>query len=751
PAPPGEYLFTLSAATLRSLTELVRSYLRFLDNGGLEGVDLADVCHTTQVSRSAHRYRVALVVTGFDDLRRGLEGLLSDGQQPITDGSLAEPANAYLRGAPVDWRALAAGRSHRIVRLPRYVFDETTAWLEFPQTWRQTMSLERAIERHPVTHDVELAPMPAPETTGAGTVLALVDPATEAETLLASALPENSWIVRLGDPVAPSGNPFSADSAASFERIVALVEERAITHLVYALAFEEKPAADIEEIERRSTKNLYGLFHLAKALMAAGAKLDLVVLTRSAISAEEGDTSAVTENAALVGFGKVFVREYPYVKVKHVDVDLAVPVAALRAEILADQYGLSVLRGERRLREVFVEVPEIELAPGADGPRPYLRPGGTYLITGGTGALGLAVARDFATAQPDITVVLLSRSGLPPRDEWDELLAAAGPMAGRIRVVRELESLGTTARAISVDAGDSKALAEAVTQLRQEHGRIDGIVHAAGLPGGSTVMFRQLDDFDAVVRAKLHAAFVLAELTRDDPPDFVAHFSSVASVFPAPGQADYAAANYYLDNVARAQAGGGTHVIALDWVAWKEIGMAVDFGTNGDTMFKAIPTAVGLAVLDAGLRSRRSRLFAGEINYAGELIHLLRSYDVGLSPGIEATVERHMHALAERLAKATEKIRATVAAVVVEPDGRPDGNYSDTERSVAQCLALAFGYDRIDVEADFFDLGGDSLMAAAVANNIAVYHGVSYDVADLLADRTVAEIAYHVDDLRDFG
>ncbi|MFY1636860.1 SDR family NAD(P)-dependent oxidoreductase [Solwaraspora sp. WMMB335] len=750
--PVGEHLFTLSAATIRSLAGLLRSYLRFIDDGGLAGVDIADVCHTTRLSRSAHRYRIALAVSDVDDLRSGIERILADDRPQIT-GALAEPAQAYLRGESVDWQGLAAGRGHRVVRLPHYVFDETTAWLDFPPDWRQTMSLERTTAQHPVTHDVQLRPAPTPEPTGTGTILALVDPSTDAEALLAPALSDDSRIVRLGEPVGPDGPTFAADSLTSFEHLVRLADEHGVTHLVYALAFEQTPAADIEEVERRSAKNLHGLFHLSKALMAAGAKLDLIVLTRATISADEGDTAAVTDNAALVGFGKVLVREYPYVQVKHIDVDMSVPATAVRAEILSDAYGLSVLRGGRRMREVFVEVPDIELTAGAPGPRPYLRPAGTYLITGGTGALGLAVARDFATAQPDITVVLLSRSGLPPREQWDELLESAsdGTVVNRLQTVRDIESLGASVLAMAVDAGDSKALGEAVAQLRADHGRIDGIVHAAGLPGGSTVMFRQLDEFDAVVRAKLHSAFVLEESTRTDPPDFIAHFSSVASVFPAPGQADYAAANYYLDNLARSRAGGRCHVLALDWVAWKEIGMAVDYGTNGDTMFKALPTAVGLAVLDAGLRSDRSRLFAGELNYGGELIHLLRSYDVALSDDIEATVQQQMHALEERLAKATDKIRTTIEAVTVHLDGRPDGEYSDVELSVARCLALAFGYDRLDVQADFFDLGGDSLMATTVANHIAVYHGVSYDVADLLADRTTAEIAYHIEDLQEFA
>ncbi|NUT96458.1 MAG: acyl carrier protein, partial [Saccharothrix sp.] len=132
-------------------------------------------------------------------------------------------------------------------------------------------------------------------------------------------------------------------------------------------------------------------------------------------------------------------------------------------------------------------------------------------------------------------------------------------------------------------------------------------------------------------------------------------------------------------------------------------------------------------------------------------IHLLRSYDIALSADIESKVDREMQALEQRLRKVSEKTRATVAAVSVELEGRADGAYTDVERTVAQCLALAFGYETLDVEADFFDLGGDSIMAGTVAGTIAVVHDVAYDVADLLADRTIAEIAYHVEDLVDFA
>ncbi|MEV8377116.1 SDR family NAD(P)-dependent oxidoreductase [Kribbella sp. NPDC056861] len=741
----GEFLFTLSGATVYSLTQLVERYVKFIDGGGLDGVDIADVCYTSQVSRSSHRLRIAIAVKDVADLRRQLPN-----PDPISpDSPLAALAQSYLGGQPVDWKVLSGDRQPRIVRLPSYAFDESLAWVEFPDTWRSQLSLTSTEVRHPVTHDIEFQPAPALPIAAVPTgtkVVVLIDPDTEAEEILAAAQLGEAKVIRLCEPVRPGGELLAPDNVKAFEQLAQLVSDEEITHVVHALAFESKAATGIDEIERRNTKNLGSLFLLSKSLMSAGVKVDLTVLTQYAIAAADGDADVVTENSALVGFGKVIGREYPYIKVKHLDIDLSVPPAALRAEVFAPEYGVFLLRGEQRLHEVFVEVPELV----ADGPQDYLKAGGTYLITGGTGALGLAVAKSFATAQPDSRLVLLSRSGLPGKEDWAELLSSGDAIAGRIRAVQELEALGATVVVRAADAGDPKSLTDAVQWIQSEHGRIDGIVHAAGLPGGSTVMFRQAEDFDAVVRVKVQAAFMLDLLTKDDRPDFIVHFSSVASVFPAPGQADYAAGNYYLDNLARSQAGGSCRVIALDWVAWKEIGMAVDHGTNGDTMFKALPTTVGLDILDAGLRSGRSRLFAGELHYRGELIHLLKSYDVRLSADIEAKVELELLALDERLRQAADKIKANVAAVEVEIQGRPDDDYTDTERTVAQCLAFAFGYPELDVEADFFDLGGDSIMAASVAANLSVVHGVQYEIADLLADRTIAEIAYHLESLIEF-
>jgi len=734
----AEYLFTISAHTDAALRGLVRRYIEYIDTGRFAGHDLADICYTSNTTRTTHRCRLALGVSSLPELRDLLAALLEDAVDgsalvySTVEGWRTGPADdpryeiavSYVDGGPVDTEWLYPYRRPRIIHLPPYEFEEHRCWVDFPAHWRDRLAAPAMVAEaaaRPATHRIEFVPA-EPLSTGqttVGTVLALVDPSTKAEGVLRESLPQ-ARILRLTDP-ATSGEE-------DCERIAELAVDGEYDRIVFALGFEDRPATDVTELDRRVRKNLYTLFLLAKALMGAGARLHLTVLTNTAVAAVPGER-VTAENATLVGLAKTIVREYPYLTTAVVDVDGAVPAATLRQALASGEPGITLLRGTQRYREVFEELPKIDTSAHPD----YLKPGGTYLITGGTGALGRAVARAFAVRQRGINVVLLSRSGLPAE--------AAGFDA-------ELAALGAQVHVLQADAGDPEALTEAVKQVRWRFGRIDGIVHAAGIPGENLIAFRELADFDAVVRPKVHGGFVLDQLTRDSRPDFIVHFSSVATVFPASGQGDYAAANYYLDTVARANDDPGCHVLAVDWVAWKEIGMAVAYGTNQDTTFKALPTDQALSILDEALRSRQQRVFAGEVNYDGDLAHVLSTYDVALAAPVAQQIEAATQAREQQRQAAAEQLRRVMDAVEVELTGRPEGGYSECEAAVARCWADAFGYRSIDVDADFFALGGDSIMAISLVNNIATYLDVQLDAAALLVERSVAGLARHIDQLR---
>ncbi|GAA2432917.1 SDR family NAD(P)-dependent oxidoreductase [Streptomyces glaucus] len=724
PAQPGgdrpPYLFTLSAQSPASLGRLVTRYREAIDAGRIDG-GIRDVCWTSNVSRAGHRHRLAYTVADLPALRAALAATEA-GEVP--DAARTDAARDWTGGDGLDLRARYEGPRPRTVHLPPYEFDETRAWVDFPDDWRDRFAPAAPRAGHPLTHEVAFTPAPHTRYGEAPSrVLALAGP--ETADAVAAVLPADAV---LRAPGAPGTEP---DPLAE-----ELVDE-GYTHLVYAPAFGARPAADPAELDRRVEEHLIGLFLLAKALMHAGATVDLVVLTRKALAALPGERGVVTEHAALAGLAKAVAREYPYLTVRFVDADDAVPAAVLREEILAPQKGVYALRGTDKYRESFAELPQIPAVRDA-----YLRPGGAYLITGGLGGIGLETARHFAAGAPGVHLYLLGRTALPPEAEWDAVAAdPQHPAAARVTAIREIASLGAGVHPVAADVADEAALAAVLDTIRAAHGRVDGIVHAAGVPGENLLAYREAAEFASVLRPKLRGAFLLHHLTRDDRPDFVLHMSSVAAVFPALGQADYAAANYYLDHLARALDTPEHRVVSVEWVAWREVGMAVATGVNEDLAFRSLRTRAGLGLIDAALRGDRPGFFAGEVNYDSDLMSVLPTYDVALSPDIEDKVATGLAALAERSKRSLARVREAVETTEVRLTGRPDGAYSDTERMVGRCLAHVLGHPEIDVNADFRDLGADSIMALSIGNDISACLGRQFDAIDLMSERTVVAVA----------
>ncbi|MFJ3679382.1 SDR family NAD(P)-dependent oxidoreductase [Streptomyces diastaticus] len=206
-----------------------------------------------------------------------------------------------------------------------------------------------------------------------------------------------------------------------------------------------------------------------------------------------------------------------------------------------------------------------DAAPG--GTRP-LRPGGVYLITGGAGGLGRALAASF-TAQ-GATVVLAGRT--PPREV---------PNAEFVR-------------ADVTVAADVRALVDGIVA---RHGRLDGVVHAAGVLRDGLLAGKSPDDLSAVLAPKVRGTLLLHDATRHLGLDFFVAFSSVTGVAGNVGQADYAAANAFVDACAREY--GFTSVA---WPLWADGGMRTDAAT--EAVFRRqgqvpLPTDEGLAILDA--------------------------------------------------------------------------------------------------------------------------------------------------------
>ncbi|WP_235628804.1 type I polyketide synthase [Mycobacterium tuberculosis] len=203
------------------------------------------------------------------------------------------------------------------------------------------------------------------------------------------------------------------------------------------------------------------------------------------------------------------------------------------------------------------------------------RPDAAYLITGGLGALGLLMA-DWLADRGAHRLVLTGRTPLPPRRDW-QLDTLDTELRRRIDAIRALEMRGVTVEAVAADVGCREDV-QALLAARDRDGAapIRGIIHAAGITNDQLVTSMTGDAVRQVMWPKIGGSQVLHDAFPPGSVDFFYLTASAAGIFGIPGQGSYAAANSYLDALARARRQQGCHTMSLDWVAWRGLGLAAD-------------------------------------------------------------------------------------------------------------------------------------------------------------------------------
>jgi acyl transferase domain-containing protein len=305
--------------------------------------------------------------------------------------------------------------------------------------------------------------------------------------------------------------------------------------------------------EVATTLGFHSLLALAQAVGRRGnaAPLRLTVLSDGLHRIAGEAVAPAPERATLLGPVLVIPRELPGAVCRSVDVTLSDEndlLEALLAELDADTPSIVALRDGSRWVPGFEP---LRLEPPAE-PLGKLREGGTYLITGGLGAMGLTFAERFAR-HARVNLALLSRKA----EATDR--------------VRQIEALGSEVMVLRADAADPEAMAAAVAAVRERFGPIHGAIHAAGVLGAGLLQGRTRAAADAVLDPKVRGALILDHLLRGEPLDFLVLCSSVSAFGGALGQVDYCAANAFLDAFARWR---GRPAVAVDWDRWKGAGMA---------------------------------------------------------------------------------------------------------------------------------------------------------------------------------
>ena len=641
-------------------------------------------------------------------------------RHPLKDGSdqavlLRAFGKLWLAGAEIDWKLIHGDRTRRRIPLPTYPFQKNRHWYtKLPPD--QPAVTERSAATSSLYHvpiwkqaPLSTHPRKAKQT---GQWLFFVDESGLSDRLADFAVQDGVPVtrVRIGkgfkkvDGHAYELNP---SNARDYESLIEELVQGGVgpARIVYAWSLTKRNEAG------NIPKEFYSLLYLAQAL---GAKTHTAPIQIDVLSTHLEDVigSEVVnpEKALLLGPCKVIPLEYPHISCRNIDLDpIEDGVSDRLIELLMEEFraGITETAVAYRVRRRWVmESSPVELP---DNTVSRLRKNGIYLITGGLGGLGLEIA-EYLAENWQARLLLTSRAGLPPRENWDTHHDAS--TREKIDRVLRWESFGAEVIIGAVDVASEDSMREFIDAAERQVGPIEGVVHAAGIVEDAIIQTKSIESVERVLAPKVTGTRVIDRIFHDKELDWLVLFSSIASITGAPGQVDYCAGNAFMDAYARASVEKtGRFVISINWTGWKHVGMASRSSASSEEWLEP---AEGVEAF--------TRILSGSLS---QVI-------VSPSPPSARFSQHGGHQVEDKAKK--ERTR-------IDPDSAPR---DDTETTVARIWGEVLGIPEVGIHDDFFEFGGSSLLATQLISRLTGSFEAGLTIQDVFNAPTVAQLSERI-------
>lgn len=585
PAANGPHLIVLSARNEDRLKDYARALLAHLER---RDVDLRNLAYTLQVGRDPMAERLGVVVSSIDQLLERLRAYVAGGQnidelyrgsvagkgsmsvivqdddvkrtivdQCIARNKLPRLLQLWVNGLDFDWNRLHEGQTPGRISLPTYPFARQRYWID---TSGPGATAAAAVA----------AAVPLRRANG-GSGEAVLPGVREAGPATRSG---NRWGELLAVPewqASPISAPADSAAASYPNRYVVLCEVSGVSADQLAARL---PGSHCLAIEAAKQTDIAGRFIDAASQCFA--------LVQSVLKQEQPPKTLVqivTRNhgeqatfAGLSGLLRTARLERPWMSGQVILVDREITPQELAFRLEQDRHKPqdALVKYQKESRQVLswrcVHATWNDRV-GRQDPGIAFKEQGVYLISGGLGGLGVLLAKEIIEQTRAARIVLAGRSELAHKNHAivDGFAAAANRIDYR--------------RADVADPGQAQQL---VSGIVKDYGRLNGIIHCAGIVSPGAMANKTPDEIRNVLAPKVAGTVNLDEASRAVDLDFLVLFSSIVGAMGSPGMADYAAANAFMDHYAshrnelvRAGQRRG-HTLAINWPLWRQGGMTVD-------------------------------------------------------------------------------------------------------------------------------------------------------------------------------
>lgn len=531
---------------------------------------------------------------------------------------------------------------------------------------------------------------------------------------LATALSEPYILVSYGEvyQALASGNyQINPNRAADFQQLLQDISEP-VTKVVYLWGLDSS-------IDSEQSQRCYGsLLYLVQAL----AEINTNIAPQLWIGTQQAQPVTPTDRINLAqtplwGMGQVIALEHPHLWGGLIDYSgsnfsATAAIAQMTGKTAEDRVAFrDGLRYVARLMPVETPLPA-----------PLALSEGTYLITGGLGALGLTLA-EWLIQQGARHLVLTSRRELLNQSEEKQ------------QTIRYLENLGAKITVVAADVSNYDRMATVFELIKQNSPQLRGIIHAAGVLNDCAIEQIDFETFTTVFKPKVTGAWNLHQLTQNLSLDFFVCFSSMSALLGSRGQVHYAAANHFLDGLVYHRRSLGLPALSINWGPWAEGGMATqgyEQGLKRMGIQPLEPTAA-LEVLHGLLGSQSIQTMVAAIDWSafGKIVAA-----IGRVGFLEALLTgESQDGTRQNFRQELEEIPLHRRKALLT--GR-------LQQEVAQVLGHNGSY-LPEIEQGFFDMGMDSLMTVELKHRLEALLCVSLPSTLAFECPTIADmVAYLV-------